>query len=195
MRLSVLRPLCVCLCVGAALLTGCASGPETQPTEGGGDIVLNVSGQATSARLSQGELTGPQVSVALSRDALRGRAYGAVLDLSLSADRVTGLLGGQQVGLQLERLQPQGFRAQGPLAGTLSNFTFTPEALDGQVGPCSYSLRRVSRTEAGIPLVYQGQRNCAGTRLAPTTLTLPPFFATTGEEPAQAALLGLMLPR
>jgi hypothetical protein len=176
------------LLAAAAALAGCASGPETGGGAGG-DIILEVAGQATSARLEGGELTGPQLSLAIDQNAMRGRAYGAVVDVSLKENQVTGLFGGQQLNLQLQRHEAEGFRAQGTLAGALSDFTFTPDALEGSVGPCSYSLRR-----AGGGLAYSGQRNCAGTRLTPTRLSFPAGFAER-DWATQAAILSVMLTR
>jgi hypothetical protein len=201
MHPSALRPLLLGMSATSVLLAGCASDPDPIAYRPGGDIELNVAGRATSARLAPGELTGPQVSLALDERSLRGTAYGRVVDVSLKGDEVSGLYAGQQMNLQLQQQEPVGFRAQGNVAGGLSNFTFSPEFLDGSVGPCSYTLRRAGPPGPGSgtggsggALVYQGQRNCAGTRLAPTTLTLPAGF-TMQDGAAQAAILGVMLTR
>jgi hypothetical protein len=188
------RPFLLCL-------LGCASDPDPVAYQPGGDIELNVAGRATSARLAAGELTGPQINLALHERTMRGTAYGGEVDVSLKSNEVSGLFAGRLMSLQLQQQPPIGFRAQGNVAGGLSSFTFSPEFLEGSVGPCSYILRRAApggpgsaTGGSGGALVYQGQRNCTGSRLTPTTLTLPAGFALQ-DGAAQAAILGVMLTR
>lgn len=155
---------------GIAVLSGCAQGIRLPETGDSAEyFVLRVPGSAAEARLSLEGISGSEVQVTRFEDSLRGRAYGATVDLYWTAEEVRGTVGGSPVDLKVIQ-EGNVLRIRGLYAGRTGNFTIQPGKLEGTLGGCSYGMT------AEMGEVYVGSMTCGG---VPTraNLQLPPTLA------------------
>ncbi|MDQ3263977.1 MAG: hypothetical protein M3Y59_09980 [Myxococcota bacterium] len=155
---------------GITAISGCAQGirlPETG--ESAEYFVLGVPGGAVEARLSAEGISGADVQVTRFEDALRGRAYGATVDLYWTAEEVKGTVGGSPVDLKVIQ-EGNVLRIRGLYAGRTGNFSIQPGKIEGTLGGCSYGM------ESQMGGTYVGSMTCGG---VPTraNLQLPPTLA------------------
>jgi hypothetical protein len=207
-RLSLLLAPLVLLCgcatsssSGAPASSGGTGGSGS--AVGNGNITVNAAGRSTSALFEGNSLTAPNVSVAVTEDAARGRVATAPVDLTLKKGEVVGVVGQQgQTKLQVQQ-QAGGLVAQGKFAGSPSALLFTPQKLEGRFLQCTYVLQRAAAPAAGTAtggsggggeLTYEGKRNCVGAQNNITTVRLPATFTQLSPE-RQATILNLVLAR
>jgi hypothetical protein len=195
-----------------ALLCGCATSSSSgaKASSGGtggsgsavgnGNITVNAAGRATSALFEGNSLTAPNVSVAVTEDAARGRVATAPVDLTLKPGEVAGVVGQQgQTKLQVQK-QGDGLVAQGKFAGSPSALLFTPQKLEGRFLQCTYVMQRAAPAAgsatggSGGELTYEGKRNCVGSQNNAATVRLPATFTQLSAE-RQATILNLVLAR
>ncbi|MFL5348609.1 MAG: hypothetical protein ACJ8AT_27755 [Hyalangium sp.] len=151
----------------------------------GQDIFLHTPGEAISATVKGDSVASPDVQLYRSSDAVRGRAFGRVVNLDIEGDQVAGIVGDQPTRLRLNPQAGGGLEAVGMLGGGLSRFKLTPKEFSGTVAACSYELRFTGTR-------YEGSRACRGKIEAPVYLELPPTLAEGGDAQA-VATLGLIL--
>jgi hypothetical protein len=149
------------------------------------DISLHTPGEALTATVKGNNIESPNLQLYSSSDAVRGRAFGRVVNLDLNTDKVSGIVGGQPTDLKLTPQSGGGLKAVGMLGGSLSNFKVTPKEISGTVGRCSYELRFTGNR-------YDGWRSCNGRIENPVSLELPETLAQ-GNNAQVAATLGLIL--
>lgn len=118
----------------------------------------------TVVRVEEDGITGPNVSIGryLEDDApvLRGTMGDKVVELQIGRDRITGIVGSARVDLSIA-YDRTGLDVRGLLPGHLSRFRIDGDVLDGQIGWCSYNLKRNATG-------FSGRRRCSGA---------PSFFA------------------
>jgi hypothetical protein len=147
-------------------------------------LYLRTPDGASSLRVTEDSLLGPDIQVTRDGDSLRGRAYGEVVFLNLGEDELGGSVGERLSRLSFER-EGNTLKARGTFGGDLTRLEISPEALSGTVGPCSYDLEA---SEAG----YTGARSCGGPPERPVVLAVPPELANQGPAMTLAALALLM---
>ena len=141
---------------------------------------------ALNARVTATDLTSPDLQIGFSDDALRGRAFGRPLNLTLDTARVRGIYGSGPVDLRLTQ-EDGALRAKGTFGGQLTDFQVTQQTFKGDVGRCSYQL------QASAEGRYQGWRSCLAGLENPVSLSIPP---TIGNDNARlVATLALILSR
>src|SRR5687768_18593874 len=86
---------------GVLLASGCAQGLRL-PDTGDDDqyFVLRIPGGANEAKMSRDGLSGSEVQMTRYEHSLRGRAYGATVELHWTEEQVTGNVGGSPVDLE-----------------------------------------------------------------------------------------------
>jgi hypothetical protein len=142
---------------------------------------------AVVLRVSEAEITGPDVSLARVREdegsALRGKAFGQVVSLSAGGGQVTGLVGTRPVSLTVERIHGA-LHLEGVIGGEPARFAIGPHAARGRVGRRDYDLAFAGER-------YEGRRaTSGGTERA--LLALPPSLASWSDE-ERAAVLAILL--
>lgn len=147
-----------------------AAGDERDPTmfaaRSGGvaNILVKVDGKY---------ITGPNVSlgryVERGAHALRGVAYGTVIDLRIDGEHVRGALGNEPVNLRVLR-RGDSIDVAGLVPGRVSRFHIDEEGMRGTIGWCSYDLVRAG---AG----FSGRRSCGGS-MSNFILELPDTMAS-----------------
>lgn len=157
--------------VGAGVGGGCAQGLRLPDTGDDAEyFVLRVPGAAVEAKLSNDGISGADVQVTRYEHSLRGRAYGATLELFWTEEQVSGNVGGSPVDLRVEQ-EGNLLRIRGLYAGRVGNFTIEPGKLNGSLGRCTYTMT----TQLGGR--YDGQVTCGGMP-QDATLQLPPMLAS-----------------
>ncbi|QQR44958.1 hypothetical protein JKA73_02060 [Myxococcus xanthus] len=141
---------------------------------------------ALNARVTDRDLTSPDLQVGFSDGSLRGRAFGRPLNLTLDAARIRGIYGSGPVDLRMTQ-EEGALRAKGTFGGQLTDFQVTPQTFKGDVGRCSYQLKA---SEEGR---YQGWRSCLAGLENPVSLSIPP--AIGGDDARLVATLALILSR
>jgi hypothetical protein len=179
-----MRPLST-LNPGGILTAGllvCATASAAPPSQ---HLTLRTPDYAVTATVSEDGIQSPDLQLYVSKDALRGRAYGEVVNLSIDEDTVGGLVGALPTRLELSPRKGGGLEVTGTLGGDLTRFTLSPQKLSGTVGDCSYELRFTGSR-------YEGHRSCGGRIENPVFLELPATLAQAGNGPV-VATLGLIL--
>lgn len=176
------------LLLASLLAAGLASAqPSAQPPQDSGPqyLYLRTPANAVTARVTPQGITSPEFQVNLSPNAVRGRAFGRPVDLSLNTDKneITGIFGQGPVNL---RLKDEGtyIEADGMFGGQISNLRLSNEELTGTVGRCSYQLRVEGKQ-------YQGSRSCGSGVESPVVVTIPPALTQSNEQ--LIAALALLL--
>jgi hypothetical protein len=149
------------------------------------DIFLRTPGESISATVKGDSVESPDLQLYRSSSAVRGRAFGHVVNLDLKSDQVTGIVGGQPTRLKLNSQAGGGLEAVGLLGGGLTRFKLTPKEISGTVGACSYALQFTGAR-------YEGWRSCRGQIENPVYLELPATLAEGGDAQV-VATLGLIL--
>ena len=152
---------------------------------GSQDLFLRTPGTSISATIKGDSVASPDLQLYRSSSAVRGRAFGRVVNLDLQGDQVSGLVGGQPTRLKLNSQAGGGLEAVGLLGGGLARFKLTPKEISGTVGACSYALQFTGAR-------YEGWRSCNGQIENPVYLELPATLAEGGNAQA-VATLGLIL--
>ena len=181
---------CFVLEVSLLLGTGCAAqpGPALPPAAPSQSITLRTPGQLLIATLSGDRFFGPDIEIARAAQSLRGRAYGAVVDLRTSESRIDGTVGSGRTELHLY-VQPEGLALRGLYADSLGRLEVRADRITGQLGGCQYDLRSTGAAVAE----YYGARVCRGVS-EPAELALP--LVVVSLAPAdRAALLAILLGR
>ena len=159
--------------LGLALLlvaAACASAPKpTLQTATPGPeqrFTMSGSGFQTSALISREGAQGPQIDLGRYEDgkAIRGKASGQVINLSVSGSRAQGTWGPGPLTLDVAQDDGQ-LRMNGLVAGRTSSWTASGERIEGKIGFCAYDLKRSGE-------VYVGSRSCAG-GISPVTVQFP----------------------
>ncbi len=135
---------------------------------------LRTPASSLTARASEDGLTSPQLQLGLTDDAVRGRAFGLPVNISLGDKKVGGIYGRGPVDLTLKE-ENDTLEARGTFGGNLTHFKVSPKALTGTVGRCSYQL---TATEGAR---YQGYRSCGRGLETPVSLSIPPAIASDDE--------------
>ncbi|MFP2912877.1 hypothetical protein ACLESD_49305 [Pyxidicoccus sp. 3LFB2] len=152
-----------------------------QPTQ---YLDLRTPAAALTARVTENGLSSPQLQLGLGEDALRGRAFGLPVNITLDDHRIGGIYGRGPVSLKVTE-QGDTLEARGTFGGQLTNFKVSPKALTGTVGRCSYQLAASQEDR------YQGWRSCGYGLETPVTLSIPPAIA--GDDEQLVATLSIVL--
>ena len=110
-------------------------------------------------------LVGPDVQVSRLGTELRGRAFHQTVQLSWGSDRITGTVADGPVDLKVVSVG-DGIRIEGLYAGLLGNLRISPHEIEGSVGACTYSLRRVGER-------FEGQHGCRSHPIELANVVLP----------------------
>jgi len=164
------------------LLSGVALAEEP------GYLRLQTPGSSITARVTERDITGPDLQLSHSADAMRGRAYGRVVSLQIEDELIGGLLGSLPVRMKLEKAEDGGLKARGTFAGVSTNLEIGREELKGRVGNCSYELKAKEQR-------YEGWRSCGGTPEFPVFVEIPPSLARSGAPTTMAAVALLLAQR
>jgi hypothetical protein len=164
----------------ALLGTGCAATSGAQGASGGVPLG-DASGEPL--RLDGAAITGPQSSLVIEEDGLRGRFRARPVALTWDYQRMTGTVGDLATNLQLA--EGDDTRVWGAFAGVPVDLTEDGTWLHGRVGGCAYALKREGDG-------FQGMRECNGTLEKNIAVSFPQALAArpVGE---RAALMSLML--
>ncbi|WP_231864225.1 hypothetical protein [Sorangium cellulosum] len=153
-------------------------------------ILLTAQGELVSADIEPGRVVGPDVNLGVyaadrGRDGqtVRGVAFNRTVNVTTTGQRAAGIVGAMPLELSVTRAEA-GLRAQGLLAGALSDYRLDERQLTGTIGRCSYALTRTGRT-------YEGSRRCEGPPHHATVLL--PRGLSSWSDAALAAALGLLL--
>lgn len=150
----------------------------------GEELILRTPQTAISARVTPDAITGPAFQLFHSPSAIRGRAYDRVVNLAISEEEVTGIVGSLPVRMRLERQGPE-VTIRGTFAGRYIQLAWGPEKLTGTLGRCGYDLRFAHGA-------YAGERACGGLIERPVSLEVPEALASEGDLQV-AATLALVL--
>jgi hypothetical protein len=146
----------------------------------GEDLVLRTPQTAISARVTADAISGPTFQLFHSPNAIRGRAYDRVVNLAISDEQVTGIVGSLPVRMHLER-QGAETTIRGTFAGRYIQLAWGPERLTGTLGRCGYDLRFANGA-------YAGERACGGLIETPVSLEIPEALAREGDLQVASAL-------
>ncbi|QSQ20942.1 hypothetical protein JY651_37845 [Pyxidicoccus parkwayensis] len=149
------------------LLTGAPALADT-PTQ---YLDLRTPAVALTARVTKEGLSSPELQLGLTENALRGRAFGQPIDVTLKEDHVGGIYRGGPVNLKLTE-EGDTLQAKGSFGGQITNFKVSPESITGTVGRCSYQLKAAAEKDR-----YQGTRSCGFGIENPVNLSIPPAIA------------------
>ncbi|WP_141324680.1 hypothetical protein [Myxococcus sp. AB025B] len=128
--------------------------------------------RAVSLRVTEDNLSGPQLQLYFGDDAVRGRAFGRPVNLQVEDDTVKGIYGQGPVDLKVTE-DGDMLEAVGTFGGQLSNFRVSPDQIAGNIGRCSYELVTKSKSKD----LYTGWRTCGGRLDNAVTLSIPPALA------------------
>lgn len=147
-------------------------------------LYLQTPGISISAKVTNTDITGPQLQLSHSPEAIRGRAYERPVNLQINDKVIGGLIGNLPVRLTLDE-QPDFIGAKGTFAGIYTDLKIGRDGLTGRVGNCSYELKaKVER--------YEGWRSCGGPPEYPVFVEVPPALARNGA-PTTVAGVALLL--
>jgi hypothetical protein len=130
---------------------------------------------ALTARVTESGLSSPQLQLGITDDALRGRAFGRTVNVTLKDDRIGGIYGAGPVNLKVTE-NGDTLEARGTFGGQITNFKVSPKELSGTVGRCSYELKASQEDR------YQGWRSCGYGLENPVSLSIPPGLADDDEQ-------------
>jgi len=124
------------------------------------------SGLQTSALITKDGAQGPDVNVGRFDNGatLRGTVARATLQINVSGNRATGSWGNVPLNLEVEETADQ-LKMTGLIASRPSTWTASADAVQGNIGFCSYDLRRQGDS-------YVGTRSC-GRGIGQVTVTFP----------------------
>jgi hypothetical protein len=145
---------------------------------------LRTPAASLTARVSEDGLSSPQLQLGLSDDAIRGRAFGLPVNITLGEGKVGGIYGRGPVNLSLKE-EDGALEARGTFGGNLTHFKVSPKALTGTVGRCSYELTAAEGDR------YRGYRSCGYGLENPVVLSIPPSVAS--DDARLAATLAIVL--
>lgn len=170
-------PAATAICL---LATGCAATSGAHGA-GGGVALGDASGEPL--RLEGTSITGPNSSLSIDGDALRGRYRTQPVALQWDYQRLTGTVGAQPAHLELA--EGDDTRVWGSFGGLPVDLTEDGTWLQGRVGTCAYALKR-----DGDGL--RGMRDCGGSLERDIAVSFPQALTSrpVGE---RAALMTLML--
>jgi hypothetical protein len=159
-----------------ALLASCAHDepaadvdPSSLPPEG--RFVLTGVARPVVALITPTGIQGPAHNLGRydNGTAIRGRAYGQNVNLTLGDVSADGVVGKTPFNMQVTRT-PEGVTANGLIGGHPSTFTFNKARINGAVGRCGYDVRFIGDG-------YAGPRSCGG-NIQQVGITLPPILNT-----------------
>jgi hypothetical protein len=201
MRVAVLAAI-------LTLVTGCAegagSGPPAASPPGSrlllGDMTQMSSedaanhfvlrmpgGHDVSVLVGDRAITGPTINVTrydeASDHAIRGNAFGLVVNVDVTAEGASGLYGGGPLDVKVG-LVGNAMNVRGLVQGRPSDFTLSPQELRGNVGACGFEMVRQGAE-------YVGTRGCRrGVQSA--SLSVPAAFSRW-TMPEMATALAILL--
>jgi len=162
------------LCSVAALsagIAGCATTSSTQKLHTASGIpeqrfTMTGNGFQTTALITKGGAQGPSVDIGRYEDgkAIRGTVNGRPLNITVSGTHADGQWGSGPLNVDVDEQEKQ-LKMTGLVAGRPSTWTATLEAIQGNIGHCSYDMRRSGQD-------YVGSRSCAG-GISPVTVEFP----------------------
>jgi hypothetical protein len=117
---------------------------------GGDEFISRGGGTATTARISESGLVGPTIQMGRYGNALRGRAFGAPIEVSWNAERVVGLTGGAPVNLRYQRGPDGILRLDGMYAGNLTHLAIGADGVTGYIGPRDFALDKHDGVLVGL---------------------------------------------
>src|SRR5262249_43009127 len=160
-----------------AMLAGCAHeepappdvDPNSIPAEG--RFVLTGLARPVVALISPTGIQGPMHNLGRFDNgaAIRGTAYGKDVNITISDNSATGVVGRMPFNMQVTNT-PDGVSASGLILGQPSTFTFSKARINGAFGPCGYDVRFFGDG-------YAGPRSCGG-NIQQVGITLPPILNT-----------------
>jgi len=174
--------------VSCLIAAGLLAGGVAVAQEGSGNLHLRTPTSSVTARVTESDITGPDLQLSHAPDAMRGRAYGRTVSLQIKDDLIGGLIGDQPVRLRLEKDEDGELEAKGTFAGTYMNLELDREELKGRVGNCAYELEAREQR-------YEGWRSCGGPPEYPVFLEIPPSLARSGNATTLAAIALLLAQR
>jgi len=124
------------------------------------------SGLQTTALITKDGAQGPDTNIGRFDNGatLRGTAARGTLQISVSGNRATGQWGNVPLNLEVEETADQ-LKMNGLIAGRPSTWTASANAVQGNIGFCSYDLARQGDS-------YVGTRSC-GRGIGQVTVTFP----------------------
>jgi len=152
------------------LAVGCASTStskvHTTPSGPEQRFSMVGSGIQTTAVISKDGAQGPSINVGRYDDgkAIRGTVNNVPLNISVSGTHAEGQWGSGPLTVDVDEQADQ-LKMTGLVAGRPSTWTASREAIQGNIGLCSYDLRRQGDA-------YLGGRSCAG-GIAQVTVQFP----------------------
>jgi hypothetical protein len=120
--------------------------------------------------LEGNEISGPSTSLSLREDGVRGRYYGAPLDLQWTGTETAGVLGGQRTRLELAPLDGTTRRFQGSFQGMPVDLELKGPWLTGRFGECRYDTEQTSQG-------FAGRRTCTGREREQVLVNFPEGLA------------------
>src|SRR4051812_38973006 len=173
--------------IAALLGTACrGTSPAAQPSPAPQVIALRTPGSLVTATFEDNRLFGPDLEIARDGEVYRGRAFGVIVDLRATPDKIEGIVGSGRTELHCVP-RASGFVLQGLYAGKLGELTVSSEHIVGQLGGCAYDLT------ATDGMAFRGTSVCSSApehvelSLPPRVLPLPPQ--------ERAVLLAILLGR
>ncbi|WP_050431345.1 hypothetical protein [Chondromyces crocatus] len=154
------------------------------------DAFLRAGRQFLVVRVSPGNLLSPQINVDRSGkpgdEALRGWMGSGAVNLTAKEREVSGLVGSSPLRLRVSR-EAGALRAEGLVAGQMTDLRLDEDRMDVQVGSCGFVLTRTAR----MGHEYEGMASC-GAAAMPAQVRLPAELLRWRDADLSAAL-GLML--
>jgi hypothetical protein len=165
----LLTPLTLLSLLAACATTDPAVDPATMPAEG--RFVLTGISRPVVALITEQGIQGPAHNLGRydNGTAIRGKAYGRDVSITLTDTTAEGLVGRSPFNLDVSKT-PEGVSARGLIGGAPSTFTFSKARINGSVGRCGYDVRFMGDG-------YSGQRSCGG-NIQQVGITLPPILNT-----------------
>lgn len=148
-------------------------------------LQLQTPGQSVIARVTDKDISGPELQLSYAPDSMRGRAYGRAVDLRIQGDHIGGLIDNVPVNMRLEQEDDGELEAKGTFAGVTTNLEIGPEELKGRVASCAYELKAKEQR-------YEGSRSCGGTPEYGVFVEIPPSLSRSGA-PTKMAAVALLL--
>jgi hypothetical protein len=159
-----------------------AAGPGTN------HFTLSLSaGRGVDALVTDNAITAPGVALSRYADAsdhaIRGDAFGRVLNIDTTASGAKGVYGGGPMNIEAKLEGPE-IHVTGTVAGKITDFKIGPAGINGAVGHCMFQMSRNGN-------LYNGTRGCrSGSE--PANLKLPDSFKTWSVAELSAAMVVLL---
>ena len=158
------------------MMFGLLAGAPALAAEPAQYLDLRTPNASLTARVTGSGLSSPDLQLGFTEDALRGRAFGRPVNVTLGDDRIGGIYRGGPVDIRLTETGDT-LEARGSFGGQLTNIKLNPQGLTGTVGRCSYQLKAAPQADR-----YQGSRSCGYGVENPVTLSIPPAIAESDEQ-------------